>query len=209
MQLIQGTTVEVFSLGGIENVDNVLIGSPSSGSCCGETVAEYVLGIPKGDTHDWLDRKVRFFGREFRTIGFPEQGIEANIPLSWGMNVHVQFLCCNGSCTIYEKDTFERHVCEGVHYYDGRGKTVEKDGAKVAGAVEIFIFGVNNPEGYEPGIGDIVVPGVCDVIIDTSSQQSVSEGVRRLRAECRDLIVVKSVSRSSVGRLPDYEITAG
>lgn len=208
MQLIQGTEVELVTPAGTETVENVLIGSPSSGNCCGETVAEFVLGIPKGDTHDWLDRKVRFFGREFRTIGYPEQGIEANIPLAWGMNVHVQYLCSNGDCTIYEKDTFQRHVCEGVHFYDGRGRTVEKDGVRVAGAAEIFIFGVNNSEGYAPKAGDLIVPGVCQVIIDTTSQQSVSEGVKQLRTG-GDLIVVKSVVRSSVGRLPDYEITAG
>lgn len=118
MQLIQGTEIELVTADGTETVGNVLIGSPSSGNCCGETVAEFVLGIPKGDTHDWLDRKVRFFGREFRTIGYPERGIEANIPLAWGMNVHVQYLCSNGDCTIYEKDTYRRHVCKGVHQYD-------------------------------------------------------------------------------------------
>ena len=50
----------------------------------------YTLGIPKGDTHEWKDRKVRFFGQDFRTFGFPTEGIEGLIPLSWNKKVQVE-----------------------------------------------------------------------------------------------------------------------
>ncbi len=76
-------------------VDNVLVGEPST-----EDITETynltgkhltcVLGIPKGDTHKWHDTEVRFWGQTFRTIGFPTQGIEALIPLSWNKKVRLE-----------------------------------------------------------------------------------------------------------------------
>ncbi|MBQ9075083.1 MAG: hypothetical protein IJY32_03870 [Mogibacterium sp.] len=50
----------------------------------------YTLGIPKGDTHEWKDRKVHFFGQDFRTFGFPTEGIEGLIPLCWNKKVQVE-----------------------------------------------------------------------------------------------------------------------
>ena len=52
--------------------------------------AVYTLGIPKGDAHDWEDRRVKFFGKEWRTFGFPMEGIEENIPLDWNKKVMVE-----------------------------------------------------------------------------------------------------------------------
>lgn len=52
--------------------------------------AIYTLGIPKGDTHDWTNTTVQFFGRRWRTIGLPLEGIEAMIPLRWNRKVRVE-----------------------------------------------------------------------------------------------------------------------
>lgn len=52
--------------------------------------AIYTLAIPKGDTHNWIDRKVEFFGETWRTFGFPVMGIEENIPLDWNVKVMVE-----------------------------------------------------------------------------------------------------------------------
>lgn len=52
--------------------------------------AVYRLGIPKGDQHDWEDKKVQFFGQTFRTIGIPLEGIEDLIPLEWNKKVTVE-----------------------------------------------------------------------------------------------------------------------
>jgi len=77
------------------NVDNVLVGRPDTSiivdtlNLTGKKI-EYILGIPKGDTNNWTDRKVRFWGQEFRTVGFPETGIQDLIPMDWGMNVKVE-----------------------------------------------------------------------------------------------------------------------
>ena len=76
-------------------VDNVLIGEPSTGdvtdtyNLTGKSLA-YTLGIPKGDTHTWTDRKVSFFGKTFRTFGEVTEGIEALIPLSWNKKIKVE-----------------------------------------------------------------------------------------------------------------------
>lgn len=52
--------------------------------------AVYTMAIPKGDTHEWKDTLVEFFGQRFRTFGFPVQGIDENIPLDWNKKVMVE-----------------------------------------------------------------------------------------------------------------------
>ena len=37
----------------------------------------------------WIDKEVIVFGKRFRTVGEPTQGIEANIPLDWNKKVKV------------------------------------------------------------------------------------------------------------------------
>lgn len=76
-------------------VDNVLIGEPTTEDVINELNLTgkhlaYTLAIPKGDTHEWNDRKVEFFGEAFRTYGEPTQGIEHLIPLSWNKKVKVE-----------------------------------------------------------------------------------------------------------------------
>lgn len=78
-----------------ETVDNVLIGEPTTEQIVdelnfsGKRLA-YTLAIPKGDSHEWRDRKVEFFGEVFRTFGMPTQGIDHLIPLSWNKKVKVE-----------------------------------------------------------------------------------------------------------------------
>ena len=50
----------------------------------------YVLAIPKGDTHHWENGEVQFFGRRFKVIGMPTEGIEGLIPLYWNKKVRVE-----------------------------------------------------------------------------------------------------------------------
>ena len=44
---------------------------------------EYYLCVPKGDDHEWTDRKVKFFGQTWTVYGYPEEWIEANNPSIW------------------------------------------------------------------------------------------------------------------------------
>ena len=83
-------------------VDNVLVGEPStddittSTALYGKTI-QYMLGIPKGDTHDWMDKRVSWMDaygnmHTVMTFGFPITGIEANLPsrLPWHMKVRCE-----------------------------------------------------------------------------------------------------------------------
>ena len=81
-------------------VDNVLVGEPTADDIATTTALyhkeiKYILGIPKGDTHDWKDKKIEWtdaYGitHTCRTIGFPITGIEANIPTPWHMKVRCE-----------------------------------------------------------------------------------------------------------------------
>lgn len=52
--------------------------------------AVYTLAIPKGDTHEWEDCKVTFFGKDWHVFGIPLEGIECDIPLDWNKKVTVE-----------------------------------------------------------------------------------------------------------------------
>ncbi len=76
-------------------VENVLIAPSTTDDITNATTmygkhAVYTLGIPKGDTHEWEDREVVFFGRRWRTFGVVIQGVEENIPGPWHKKVQVE-----------------------------------------------------------------------------------------------------------------------
>lgn len=83
-------------------VENVLVGEPSTDDITTSTELfgkkiEYMLGIPKGDEHDWTNKKVSWtdaYGKTHTvmTFGFPITGIEANLPsqLPWHMKVRCE-----------------------------------------------------------------------------------------------------------------------
>ena len=76
-------------------VENVLVGQPETDDITasielyGKQI-RYMLGIPKGDTHNWEDTIVEFWGGRYRTFGMTIQGIEANIPTPWHKKVRVE-----------------------------------------------------------------------------------------------------------------------
>lgn len=78
-----------------ETVENVLVAPSSSDDVVSaqdlygkRTV--YTLAIPKGDQHNWNDAIIEFFGTQWKTFGFPLEGIEENIPLDWNKKVMVE-----------------------------------------------------------------------------------------------------------------------
>lgn len=79
----------------IIDIPGCLVGEASSDEISqtlemyGKQIA-YVVGVPKGDTNSWVDTDVIIWGERFRTIGYPQTGIQENIPLSWGKNVKVE-----------------------------------------------------------------------------------------------------------------------
>ena len=76
-------------------VDNVLVAPATTEdvtnqlSLTGKKIS-YTIGIPKGDTHDWKEKEVRFFGKRWKTVGIPLEGIEDLIPLEWNKKVMVE-----------------------------------------------------------------------------------------------------------------------
>ena len=85
---------EIFTETAVD-VDDVLV-APMSSTELLETFnltgrkAVYQLGIPKGDTHDWTNQRIQFFGETWQSFGFVIEGIEDNIPLSWHKKVMVE-----------------------------------------------------------------------------------------------------------------------
>ena len=77
------------------DVPDVLVGNPTTDDITdslnlyGKKI-EYMLGIPKGDAHNWIDTEVIIWGNRYRTFGYPITGEQANIPLRWGQNVRVE-----------------------------------------------------------------------------------------------------------------------
>lgn len=76
-------------------VNNVLVSPTLSDDIVNQLTltgkkAIYTLAIPKEDTHDWENKKVRFFGKTWRTFGEPLEGIEELIPLDWNKKVMVE-----------------------------------------------------------------------------------------------------------------------
>lgn len=84
-------------------IDNVLVGFPETEemetalNLYGKRI-QYTLGIPKGDTHTWANKKVSWvdaYGTTHtcKTFGAPLTGIEENIPsiIPW----HKKVYCAN------------------------------------------------------------------------------------------------------------------
>lgn len=51
--------------------------------------AVYTLAIPKGDTNNWENQRIEFFGKTWQSFGFSTEGIEHLIPLDWNKKVMV------------------------------------------------------------------------------------------------------------------------
>ena len=197
-QLIKGTAVIMDG----ETIENVLIGEPSQdGRSC-------TLGIPKGDAHIWNDKIVRFFGRNYRTKGIPEQGIEENIPLCWHKKIKAEILDITGNCTVYENKTFIRHVFRNVYFCDRRGEKLTKNSYETADGISLKIYSCSGQDGYRPHSGDMLVLSETDFEFDTSTQQTAYESMNAFRTAFPDFSVIQEVSVELCGELPDFIITA-
>lgn len=76
-------------------IDNVIVAPATTEditnqmSLTGKKIS-YTIGIPKRDNNDWEDKEVRFFGKRWKTVGIPLEGIEDLIPLEWNKKVMVE-----------------------------------------------------------------------------------------------------------------------
>lgn len=76
-------------------VDNVLVSPTTTDDVTNQLSLTgkkevYTLAIPKGDSNEWENKEVIFFGKKWRTVGLPTEGIESMIPLEWNKKVMVE-----------------------------------------------------------------------------------------------------------------------
>lgn len=215
MQMIKGTDIKLYSGDEFETVHNVLVGNSANPESTdkqtenGGRMQTFTLAIPKGDTHDWVNRIVEFFGKRFRTVGYPVQGIEENIPLSWHKQVNVQALDVAGYITVFDSRTFTRHVFENAYFYDGRGESLVQGIVTKTGNISVQIYADKFREDkYKPNIGDILVLEKSSFVFDNSSEKSISESMKKFRNVYPDYGVIDSSSAIRYGDIPDYVLTA-
>lgn len=75
-------------------VANVIIGNPSTTDIVNDMQLYgksllFVLGIPKGDSHNWKDKTVIIRGERFKTYGSPLVQTNENVPGRWNTQVKV------------------------------------------------------------------------------------------------------------------------
>lgn len=78
----------------IVDVDNVLITPTSETDITNDIqmygkASTYTLCIPKGDTHNWTNTTVEFWGKKWRTFGTVTMYQEELVPLEWNAKVKV------------------------------------------------------------------------------------------------------------------------
>lgn len=198
MQMIKGIPVKLHINGNIEIVGNVLVGEPvlADSTIGNSKIMAYTLAIPKGDLHDWANKKVEFFDKKFRTVGKEIQGIEANIPLCWHKKISVEELITNGNCTFFDSRDFSRHIYSDVLFSDDRNFIRDKIGETKNGSLDIQIYEVNNTDStWLPKVGDYVVTGICDFEFDTSDEQKISESMADFRKKYNNFAIVNSVRK--------------
>lgn len=76
-------------------VKDVLIGTPSTDAAVSDLnllgkKLQFVLGIPKGDNHNWKDKTVIIRGEKFKTYGYPLTQTAENVPGKWNTQVKVE-----------------------------------------------------------------------------------------------------------------------
>ena len=110
----------------------------------------------------------------------------------------------NADCTVYEKDTYVRHVIKDIYWNDSRGRTVTKGGIQISDQVIIYIYDSD----YVPKAGDIIVKDECSFLFDATSQQTASQSMKQFRESCPGFAVVKNANDARYGGLPHIEVLA-
>lgn len=110
----------------------------------------------------------------------------------------------NADCTLYEKDSFSRHVFTDVYWNDSRGQTVSKNGIQVNDSVLMYIYDGD----YLPKAGDIIIKGNISDEYSCATQQGQSASMKALRTAHPDFAVVKAANDCRYGGLPHIEVIA-
>lgn len=110
----------------------------------------------------------------------------------------------NADCTVYEKDTYARHVIKDIYWNDSRGRTVTKGGIQISDQVIVYIYDSD----YIPKAGDIIVKDECSFLFDTTSQQTTSQSMKVFRELHPGFAAVKNVTDARYGGLLHIEVLA-
>ncbi len=110
----------------------------------------------------------------------------------------------NADCTVYEANTYTRHIITGVYWNDSRGRTVSKNGVQVEDSVLVYIYDGD----YLPKAKDLIVGGDADFEFNTTSQKTISDDMTRFREAYPQFAVIKSVNDCRYGGLPHIEVIA-
>lgn len=110
----------------------------------------------------------------------------------------------NADCTIWEKETYERHEISDIFWSDNRGRNVTKNGVQVQDSILVYIY----DDSYIPKAGDIIMKGTVGFEFSTASPQATSADMKRFRELYPDFAVVKNVTPCLYGGLPHIELTA-
>lgn len=110
----------------------------------------------------------------------------------------------NADCTVYEKDTYARHVIKDIYWNDSRGRTVSKSGIQISDQVIVYIYNSD----YIPKAGDIIIKDECSFQFDAISQQTASQSMKLFRELHPEFAVVKNVQDARYGGLPHIEVLA-
>lgn len=213
LSLIKGIDILLYNGTAAETISNVLIGQPTTSGTADmsddcEPIREYTIAIPKGDTHDWVNRIVAFWGQTFRTVGHPLQGMEELMPLDWHKQVKVRQINVNGMCIIYDKETYTRHAFGSAYVFDERSVVPQTGSMSTKKTLNVHIFADKSSMNiYQPRIGDIVVIGECDFSFDMSTQSALSESMAEFRS-LYNYALIMDVQSVSFGDMPDFIIKA-
>lgn len=76
-------------------VKNVLVGYVNANDITTSTdlqgkSASYMIGIPKGDTHEWEDSVVEALGHKWKTSGFIIEAQEELVPTKWHKKIAIE-----------------------------------------------------------------------------------------------------------------------
>ncbi len=113
-------------------------------------------------------------------------------------------MLCNADLTVYNSKTYQRHLITDVYWNDSRGQTVTKNGIQTNDSVLVYVYNSD----YIPKKSDIIVKGNVDFEFNASSQQFISESMKKFRDLHPDFAVIKTVNDCRYGGLPHIELTA-
>ncbi len=127
-------------------------------------------------------------------------------------------MIAESSCTVYKfnKTGFDRYYVASCHWQENKARNVLKSGDRNADSVTVYITlksmmltpceSLLPSENLLPSAetapqnasNDIIVKGECDFVFDNSSEQTVSQSLKRLR-EKYCIYTVMSIDRKLYG----------